>query len=743
MMNSHLKKTRLLLCLLLLCHINLQAADYVGRETCKSCHQKQDMLWQGSHHDLAMQHVNEKSVLGDFSNITFNYAGFTSKFYKKDKKFMVSTDGPDGKLHDYEIKYTFGVTPLQQYLIELESGRLQALSIAWDSREKSDGGQRWFHLYPDEKITYTDELHWTRSSFNWNGMCAECHSTNLQKNYDSKADAFQTSWSEIDVSCEACHGPASNHLNWADKNSGWEKFKDNKGLAVSLDERKDVHWVFDNKTGSASRSQTRKTEKEIEVCAQCHSRRSSITADYQPGKSFADHYMPRLLDETMYFADGQIQDEVYVYGSFLQSKMYHKGVTCSDCHDPHSLQLRQEGNAVCLQCHAAEKFDSKKHHFHKTDSTGALCAECHMPPRTYMVVDPRHDHSIRIPRPDLSVALGTPNACSQCHEDKDASWAATLIRQWYRKPYKGYQQYGHALDAGRKGKIKAGEILAEQIRNIETPNIARASAISSLTPYLDVSNIDVLQKGLKDEDAMVRLASVSALEGLPQAMLVQLAFPLIDDPVRSVRIEAARVMAAVPVGQLQGEQLKNYKHAMNEYINSQVVNADRPEAQLNLGNFYAAKGDVDKSIAAYKKAINLEDVFVPAYINLADLYRTQENDTEAENVLRKAIKVAPDNIDAYYALGLSLVRQKKNDEALKMLQRAAGFETSNAHYVYVYAVALNSTGKKDIALDVLRDANVRFPQDTEILNALVAFHRDAGNEFAVQTYMKKLKKLNQ
>ena len=743
MMNSHLKKTRLLLCLLLLCHINLQAADYVGRETCKSCHQKQDMLWQGSHHDLAMQHVNEKSVLGDFSNITFNYAGFTSKFYKKDKKFMVSTDGPDGKLHDYEIKYTFGVTPLQQYLIELESGRLQALSIAWDSREKSDGGQRWFHLYPDEKITYTDELHWTRSSFNWNGMCAECHSTNLQKNYDSKADAFQTSWSEIDVSCEACHGPASNHLNWADKNSGWEKFKDNKGLAVSLDERKDVHWVFDNKTGSASRSQTRKTEKEIEVCAQCHSRRSSITADYQPGKSFADHYMPRLLDETMYFADGQIQDEVYVYGSFLQSKMYHKGVTCSDCHDPHSLQLRQEGNAVCLQCHAAEKFDSKKHHFHKTDSTGALCAECHMPPGTYMVVDPRHDHSIRIPRPDLSVALGTPNACSQCHEDKDASWAAALIRQWYRKPYKSYQQYGHALDAGRKGKIKAGEILAEQIRNIETPNIARASAISSLTPYLDVSNIDVLQKGLKDEDAMVRLASVSALEGLPQAMLVQLAFPLIDDPVRSVRIEAARVMAAVPVGQLQGEQLKNYKHAMNEYINSQVVNADRPEAQLNLGNFYAAKGDVDKSIAAYKKAINLEDVFVPAYINLADLYRTQENDTEAENVLRKAIKVAPDNIDAYYALGLSLVRQKKNDEALKMLQRAAGFETSNAHYVYVYAVALNSTGKKDIALDVLRDANVRFPQDTEILNALVAFHRDAGNEFAVQTYMKKLKKLNQ
>jgi predicted CXXCH cytochrome family protein len=372
-MNSYFKKTRLLFCLLLLCGINLQAADYVGRETCKSCHLKQDKLWQGSHHDLAMQHVNEKSVLGDFSNITFNYAGITSKFYKNDKKFMVRTDGPDGKLHDYEIKYTFGVAPLQQYLIELESGRLQALSIAWDTRKRPDGGQRWFHLYPDEKITHTDELHWTRPSFNWNGMCAECHSTNLQKNYDSKTDIFQSSWSEIDVSCEACHGPALNHLSWANKNSGWEKFKGNKGLAVLLDERNDVHWVFNEKTGSASRSQIRKTEKEIEVCAQCHSRRSSITDNYQPGKSFADHYMPRLLDENMYFSDGQIQDEVYVYGSFLQSKMYHKGVTCSDCHEPHSLQLRQEGNGVCLQCHAAEKFDSKKHHFHKADSTGAIC----------------------------------------------------------------------------------------------------------------------------------------------------------------------------------------------------------------------------------------------------------------------------------------------------------------------------------------------------------------------------------
>lgn len=748
-MNSYQNNALLLFYLLLLCCFNLQAAEFTGSESCQNCHAEQLKLWQGSHHDLAMQHANEKTILGDFSSTTFNYDNIVSKFYKQNNKFMVRTDGPDGRMHDYEIKYTFGVTPLQQYLIELDDGRLQALTIAWDTRPKSEGGQRWFHLYPDEKITYADELHWTRPSFNWNGMCAECHSTNLKKNYDSKSDTFRTSWSEIDVSCEACHGPASGHVSWAKKVSGKsvEGTADNddtkKGFGFLFDERNNISWSMNDKTGTAQRSEQRETEKEIEVCAQCHSRRSSITDNYQPGKSFADHYMPRLLDETMYFADGQIRDEVYVYGSFLQSKMYHQGVTCSDCHEPHSLQLRQQGNGVCLQCHTAEKFETKDHHFHKVGERGASCAECHMPARDYMVVDPRHDHSIRIPRPDLSVALGVPNACNQCHKDKDASWAATQVKQWYGKPSNGYQQYAYALDAGRQGKAKAGEMLTEQIRKIETPNIARASAISSLLPYLDQSNIAVLQKGLNDEDFMVRLASVSALEGLPPAMLVQLAFPLIADPVRSVRIEAARVLAPVPVGQLQGEQLIIYNRAAKEYINSLMVNAEFPEAQLNLGNYYVAKGEVDKAVTAYKKSIKLEDVFVPAYINLADLYRRQEDDTEAEKVLRKAIKIAPDNADAHYALGLSLVRQKKNDEALKLLQRAADFDTSNAHYVYVYAVALHSTGKKDMAIEIMQEANVHFPLDIEILNALIAFHRDAGNEFAMQTFMKKRKKLNQ
>ena len=722
--------------------IQLQAAaEYVGRETCEQCHVEQVKLWQGSHHDLAMQHVDENTVLGDFSDAEFSYAGITSKFYKKNNKFMVRTDGPDGALQDYEIKYTFGVVPLQQYLIELEGGRLQALLIAWDSRDKSAGGQRWFHLYPDEKVTYTDELHWTRVSFNWNGMCAECHSTNLKKNYDSKTDTFKTSWSEINVSCEACHGPASNHISWANKKPEARSEAD-KGLALLFDERDGVVWQMDAKKGSADRSQKRQTEKEIEVCAQCHSRRGSISDDYSPGKPFLDHYMPRLLDEGMYFADGQIQDEVYVYGSFLQSKMYHQGVTCSDCHEPHSLQLRQEGNGVCLQCHAAEKFDSKKHHFHESDTGGASCAECHMPPTDYMVVDPRHDHSMRIPRPDLSVTTGVPNACNNCHEDKDASWALNRTSEWYGDSAAGFQKYTEAIHAARTGDRNAGKSLAAQIRDTNTPDIARAASLLLLAPYMDQSNAVVLQQGLKDESALVRLASVSALENLPVQIKVQWAYPLLSDEVRVVRIEAARILASIPLGELPEQQRKVVDSATQEYIDSQTVNADRPEAQLNLGNFYVARQQFDKAKAAYQKSIELDSSFIAAYINMADLYRLQENDKDANAILEKAKQASPDNADVYYSLGLLLIRQRKNDEAVSELKAAAEMAQDNARYVYVYAVALNSTGDSAGAIKQLQAAHQRFPSDVDILSALVSFHRDAGNKFAAETYMKKLQKLD-
>ena len=687
-----------------------------------------------------MQAATADTVLGNFDKVSVTHFGVTSTFFRKDGAFMVRTEGPDGTLHDYEIKYTFGVEPLQQYLIEFPGGRLQALSLAWDTRGEEQGGQRWFHLYPDERITHDDELHWTKPSQNWNSMCAECHSTYLQKNYDPANRTFATSWSEIDVSCEACHGPGSAHVAWAERKPGWEKLETGKGLVIALDERKDVNWKLDPKTGNASRSRARDSSREIEMCARCHARRSPISHGFVHGERFMDHYLPRLLDAGMYHADGQIDDEVYVYGSFLQSRMYQAGVTCSDCHEPHSLQLRVPGDGVCLQCHAAGKYASAKHHFHRQESTGARCAECHMPPKTYMVVDPRHDHSMRIPRPDLSVSLGTPNACNNCHKDKTSEWAAGQVRDWYGRDAKGYQRYAAALEAARQGRPAAGTALAKLARDSATPAIARATATAGLGPYLSPANIDVITKGLDVEDPLLRVAALDALESVPLEIRTQLALPALNDPVRSVRIEAARILAAVPAGDLTAGQQSQLEQGIEEYLQAQQAMAERPEAQVNTGNLYAARDMSAKAVSAYQTATELDPAYAPAYVNQADLYRNQGDEVRAEAVLRKAIAVIPDNGDVHHALGLSLVRQKRTAEAVAALAQAARLSPDNARYVYVYAVALNSTDDTAKAIMVLQGAHNAHPNDTDILSALVAFNRDAGNDKQAVHYAQKLKR---
>lgn len=736
-----LTQFKLNVCFVLLCFIAFEttAAEFIGRTTCINCHSEQNTQWSGSHHDLAMQLTNDNTVLGDFNNATISVFGITSSFFKKDGKFMVRTDGPDGKLQDYEIKYTFGVDPLQQYLIEFPGGRLQALSLTWDSRPKEQDGQRWFHLYPDEKIDHNDELHWTKASQNWNNMCAECHSTHLEKRYDPATRTFSTIWSEIDVSCEACHGPGSDHIVWAEHKPGWDQLAASKGLTIQLDERKDIQWTNDPTTGHAVRSKTRHSDKEIEMCARCHSRRSPITSNYVHGEPLLDHYLPRLLDQGMYYADGQINDEVYVYGSFVQSKMYHTGITCSDCHQPHSLKLKIPGNGVCLQCHQASKYEQDKHHFHKTGTQGASCAECHMPPKTYMEVDPRHDHSMRIPRPDLSVEIGAPNACNNCHQDKSPEWAAKQVNKWYGdKPIKGFQSYAVALNAARQGLPGAGNKLAALIRDTETPDISRATALTHISPYLSSTTADVFAVGLTDPSPVVRVAALNVIENMPPEVRGRFAFPMLDDPIRAVRIEAARVLASLPTGELNAEQLASLEKGLKEYVDAQLAMAERSESQTNLGILYSNQNKFEKAVSAYKTAIELNPVYIPAYVNLADLYRSRGKENKAVAVLRHALKTMPENALLHHVLGLTLVRQEQTNEAIAELKMASELNPDDVRYVYVYAVALNSTAKPELAVAVLEEAHNVFPDNAQILSALVAFYRDMGNQAKARIYAKKL-----
>ena len=705
--------------------LTLKPAMYVGRDTCQACHADQEKLWQGSHHDLAMAEANSDTVLGDFNNATFTHAGTTSTFTQKDGKYFVKTDNKDGKLQEFEIKYTFGVIPLQQYLIVFPDGRFQTLGIAWDSRPKEQGGQRWFHLYPHNPPTTGEPLHWTGIEQVWNYQCAECHSTNLQKNYDAEHDRYATSWSEINVSCEACHGPASNHLHWANKDEGWEEIPD-MGLVARLNERKDVAWVVDPQTGIARRNKPVKHRIEVETCARCHSRRGIFSEEYQFGRPILDTHDVSLLRDGLYYPDGQIRDEVYVYASFLQSKMYHAGVTCSDCHDPHSLELRANGNGVCLQCHQAEKFDAPAHHKHKTDTVGASCVECHMPETTYMVVDPRRDHSIRIPRPDLSVKLGVPNACTRCHTDQSNAWAVDTMHNWYGDIKADWQDFASVLYEARGGNPAIASELEAIINNEATPAIVRATLLMEMSRYLSASTLPVIQTTLNDQDPLVRQATLNALSNTDPNLRLKLFFPLLDDPVRAVRLAATRGLMDLPVAQLDQKQNDKLYKAITDYEKSLKVNADRPEAMVQLGVAYAVQGRHLDAEQAYQRAIKLDDHFNAAYVNLADLFAQQNEEVKANAILKQGLAVLPDDPDLHHALGLSLIRARRYDDALPALAKAAALAPDNARYTYVYAVALHSTGNIKKARITLEQALQRHPYDREIMTALLSFYREAG-----------------
>ena len=682
------------------------AASFVGREQCIDCHEEAYELWLGSDHDNAMDHANEDTVLGDFNGVEFEHDGVTSRFYKKGEAFFVYTEGPGGEMAEFEILYTFGVEPLQQYLIPFPGGRLQALSIAWDTDE-----QRWFDLYPDALISVDDWLHWTRNGQNWNGMCAECHSTNLQKNYDADTRTFDTTWSEIDVSCEACHGPGSLHVAWAEIDPMARPNVENYDLVVHT-------------SGLNNRQY-------VELCAPCHSRRSEI-GDYDHSQvDLLENLAPSLLLEGLYHPDGQILEEVYVWGSFVQSKMYQNEVVCGDCHDAHSVALHEEGNALCLQCHQADTYDVYAHHFHQKiyegqPSDGALCVKCHMPEQPYMVIDERADHSLRVPRPDLSLETGAPNACSNsgCHDDQTVQWSVDAFTEWYgiaRKPH-----FGTILAAARAGEPGAESGLRSLVEDPLYPAIVRATALNALQAYPSEQTAKVMKRALNDEEALLRHAAAEAVTAETPEALVELLAPLLYDSVRAVRLRTASRLAGVGREYFKAYQREALDTELQEYIAAMKSSLDFAASGMNLGNLHSAKGEIEAAEHYYRAALDVDSLFFPAKMNLAMLLSQQGENDEAERLLREVLEAYPDQHDASYSLALLLAGLNRGGEALPFLAQASDGMPQRPRVHYNYGLLLAQLGKDEMAETALLKALNLEPKSLDYMYALVDFYYRRG-----------------
>jgi tetratricopeptide (TPR) repeat protein len=642
--------------------VSSHEANFVGSVECQDCHKVEYDKWLGSHHDLAMDVATENSVLGDFNNAEITIHGVTSRFYTKDGKYFVHTNGPGGEMGDFEITHTFGWYPLQQYLVPFPGGRLQTLHIAWNSKDNF-----WYRVPPEGPIEPDDWLYWTNAAQNWNGMCAQCHSTNLEKNYDPETGTYNTTWSDIDVGCEACHGAGSKHVEWA-------QMSDMARPMVS-------NFELTQQTSNIS------SRELVELCAPCHSRRGAMGDDTHARADLLDNYLPSLLTENLYFADGQIEDEVYVYGSFTQSKMYRHDVRCSDCHDSHTIKLVKEGNDLCLQCHRAAQYDSKDHHFHKQEGetgdavrsadgevlfevgTGAQCVQCHMPGRIYMGTDYRPDHSFRIPDPALSAAIGAPDACLRCHVDKDLQWSQDSVQEWYGPGHRSH--YGTAIARARQGDPDAGPDLLRLAQDLLYPVNVRATALSMLAAYPGAETTRAMEVALMDEEALIRRTAVSTIFVTDTEKLAKLIAPLLYDPVKTVRIEAASRLAGEMSDLLNKEQQEVFQVVLQEYIDAMEYTADFAASRHNLANLFNNTGRPDDAVSQYEQAIRIDNRFFPAKVNLAVLYSQRGQNEKAEQLLREVVRDEPELYDAAYSLGLLLVEMQNYREAVTYLETAS------------------------------------------------------------------------
>ena len=694
--------------------IQAPPTEYVGDQSCKKCHATEFKDWKHSDHYMSMLPPNDSTVKGDFNNVTFTADGVTSHFYKKNSKFYINTEGEDGKNHDFEIKYIFGYKPLQQYLVQFPDGRMQVPRLSWDVNKK-----KWFNQYAGQNIPSHDWLHWTGNAQNWNTMCATCHSTNLRKNYDIKTDTYKTSYSIINVSCESCHGPGKKHADYI--NSDYKSGGKVVGSFMKL-------------------AKNSKQTEELTTCAPCHARVSEISGSHIESKEIMDNYIPQIPDTEFYHADGQVDDEDYIYTSFLQSKMFHKGVTCSTCHNPHSMKLKRIGNQTCTLCHVPARYDVPKHTFHKQGTPASECKNCHMPGKLYMGNDLRHDHSLRVPRPDLSVKYGTPNACSNCHKDKSEKVLAEAVVKWYG-PKRKYH-FAEDLIPGSRLDAESEKHLISLIDNKFVPKIIKATATFYLGSIQTQTSLNALLARLASKEAQIRYRALRSLASFPTENWQEAVGPLLSDKVRAVRIAAADLYITIPRGQVPSQYEKAFSLAQIELEKSLRYQTDFSTGNVMLADYYLKLKDYDNAEKFYLRGLKKDSNMNYALLNLSAAYNSQGKNVQALQALELALKNDSNNERIYYNMALLQNEMNNISAAEKAFAKAVELKSTNPRVYYNYGLLLNQNKKFIEAENILINGIHINPSESELYYALTFVYIQTNNKVKAFQTAVKLKQLD-
>lgn len=712
--------------------VSVSGAQANDGENCVSCHQQQVSDWQQSDHAKAMDLANEQTVLGDFNNATTAHYSQSARFFKNDDNYMIELTEA-GKTSTYQVIYTFGHYPLQQYLVPAQNGRYQVFPFSWDSRSETEGGQRWYPNYQNEDVQPNDRLHWQQGLQNWNGMCADCHSDGLKRNFDVSSNSFDTKWDEINVGCQSCHGKVAEHGQSKPYQS--DALIDSPKLQAEalnwlLEPGEKVARLRNPDSQKATAAQKAERQQFMDTCFACHSLRSPMTDGFSPDKPFLDQFSPSLIAKPLYHSDGQIKEEVYVYGSFLQSKMYAEGVTCLDCHNAHTMKIKSDTNGLCLQCHTAEAYQSVKHTRHDLESEAGQCVTCHMSETTYMGVDARRDHSFKIPRPHLSTAYQTPNACVNCHTEQSNTWAAEKLAAWHgpAKALSRHEQY--YLDLIHNESLSLDKHLAV-INSKELNEIKRASAIMLLPNSIPMLSEHVVKGWVNSELPLIRLATAKVGHLLSDTEKLQSYQTLLNDKYKSIRVAAAN--------ELVGLGLKDsavFKKAFEELTTSHLASNWRGEGNLNQSLVDLKLGQNQDAITNLKNSIKVDPYFEPAYVNLVDIYRSTKQTKEEVALFKVALERLPTSGTIQYAYGMHLIRMGNKNASVLAFKKAMELQSENPQHAYLYFLALDATGKTGQALKELKQVINQYPT-REMIQLGLSLSQKMGDRASFDLFMRK------
>ncbi len=674
-------------------------AGYAGSESCRGCHAAATALWESSHHGLAERLVSIHADGAAFSPAREVAHGTNvSRVHREGETFHLTGPGWTQSQETHAVNRIIGVSPLRQGLMAASGGRWQATELAYDPRTND-----WFNVFGGENRRAGEWGHWTGRGMNWNSMCASCHNTRLRKNYDPLTDTYRTTMAEMSVGCESCHGPMKAHVEW----QAARPARGGKDPTLS----------------KFTRAQS------LDTCGSCHARRGELTGDFKPGDSFHDHFELATVDHSdVFHADGQVREENYEFSSFLGSRMHLKGVHCLDCHQPHSAKPILSGNQLCLRCHdgtypGAPRIEPAAHSHHRVlDLAGSLapdpavpgsggqCVNCHMPQTVYMQRHARHDHGFTIPDPVLTRELGIPNACNRCHADQSTDWAVEAVERWYGPTMnQAGRQRTRAIAQARRGDATARGDLIALTTSTNEPPYWRAVAVELLGSWSDEASVSAALLQLADDaEPLVRAKAIRAL-GLnpvpPSAPASELLSRKLEDSVRAVRLNAAWALRSglrmdSPVG---GE----VRHLLD-------FNADQPTGQMSLGNFYHARGQHDRALTHYQRAVEWDPFSAPIRHELAVVLSALERPREAAAHLEAAARLAPHDAEYPFKLALAWNEAGDSEKTLDALETAVRVDSRHARAWYNLGLARVGAGDSTGALDALLRAESLTPRDPSI-----------------------------